>query len=130
MVDEAVRLRVDLVDTGAAERTVFRLTGDLDLSSVDQLRSTVGPAGGSGQEVLLDLADLKFCDSTGVGAMVWLHRRAIASGGRIVLVAPRRHVREVLKISGVDRAIPVRGRDGLALTRPRSEPAPEDKSPA
>jgi anti-sigma B factor antagonist len=126
MVDEAVRLRIELIETGAPERTVFRLIGDLDLNSVDQLRTIVGPASGSGLEILLDLADLKFCDSTGVGAMVWLHRRAIAAGGRIVLVAPRRHVREVLRISGVDRAITVRGRDGLALTRPQPDAGADD----
>lgn len=100
-------LRIErFADTGA---TLFRLTGYLDLSTVDQLRATVGPACGSGDEVRLDLSGLTFCDSTGVGALVWLYRRASVGTGRLVVYAPRKAVREVLRISGVDRVIPVLG---------------------
>ncbi len=101
---------------------LFRLTGELDLETVDVLRAVVGPACGSGREVMLDLSRLEFCDSTGVGTFVWLHRRATAAGGRLLLAAPRRAVREVLKISGVDRAIPVFGRNALT---PRASGAPD-----
>ncbi len=87
--------------------------GSIDLSTIDRLRAAVGPACGEGTEVMLDLSGVDFCDSTGVGTFVWLHRKATAVGGRLVLCAPRRHVREVLRISGVDRAIPVLGRGAL-----------------
>jgi anti-sigma B factor antagonist len=99
---------------------VFRVTGSLDLTTVDRLRALVGPACTGGTEVVLDLSALDFCDSTGVGTFVWLHRRAAAEGGRLVLAAPRRTVREVLRISGVDRAIPVVGR----AARPRRDAPP------
>jgi anti-sigma B factor antagonist len=95
------------------EALVFRIAGNLDLTTVDQLRAAVGPACGTGGEVRLDLSEVDFCDSTGVGTFVWLHRQATGSGGRLLLCAPRRPVREVLRISGVDRAIPVLGRAGL-----------------
>ena len=92
---------------------LFRLVGYLDLSTVDQLRSTVGPACGTGADVRLDLSGLTFCDSTGVGALVWLYRRATAGAGRLLVYAPRKPVREVLRISGVDRVIPVHSADAL-----------------
>src|SRR5262245_51744818 len=92
---------------------LFRLTGYLDLSTVDLLRAAVGPACGTGEEVGLDLSGLTFCDSTGVGALVWLYRRASAGSGRLVVYAPRKAVRDVLRISGVDRVIPVLGADSL-----------------
>ncbi len=104
-------LRVEPVDS--ADGPLFRLTGYLDLSTVDLLRSVVGPACGTGVEVRLDLSGLAFCDSTGVGALVWLYRRASVGTGRLVVYAPRKHVREVLRISGVDRVIPVLGADAL-----------------
>jgi anti-sigma B factor antagonist len=113
MAAESAALHIERVAAGRPGTAVFRLAGDLDLNSVDELRAGVGPACTAGDEVLLDLSELKFCDSTGVGAMVWLHRRATAAGGRLLLCAPRRHVREVLRISGVDRAIPVVGRSAL-----------------
>lgn len=92
---------------------LFRLVGYLDLSTVDQLRSIVGPACGTGADVRLDLTGLTFCDSTGVGALVWLYRRASGSAGRLLVYGPRKPVREVLRISGVDRVIPVHGVDAL-----------------
>ncbi len=98
------------VERVPGEAVVFRLAGNLDLTTVDRLRAAVGPACGTGVEVRLDLSAVDFCDSTGVGTFVWLHRQATAAGGRLVLYAPRKAVREVLKISGVDRAIPVIGR--------------------
>jgi anti-anti-sigma factor len=128
MAAESAALHIERVATGQARTALFRLAGDLDLSTVDELRASVGPACTAGDEVLLDLSELKFCDSTGVGAMVWLHRHATGAGGRLVLCAPRRHVREVLRISGVDRAIPVVGRSALPprsdaeATRPGPEP--------
>jgi anti-sigma B factor antagonist len=86
---------------------LFRLTGYLDLSTVDLLRNTVGPACGTGEDVRLDLSGLTFCDSTGVGALVWLYRKASGGAGRLIVYAPRKAVREVLRISGVDRVIQV-----------------------
>jgi len=107
-------LQIEQLIVQDSDPLLFRLVGDLDLGTVDRLRGAVGPACGTGREVMLDLSRLSFCDSTGVGTFVWLHRRATAVGGRLMLAAPRRQVREVLKISGVDRAIPVLGRNALA----------------
>jgi anti-sigma B factor antagonist len=114
MTAEQSTLLVEPVPVADTDSLLFRLTGDLDLTTVDRLRAVVGPACGSGREIMLDLSKLTFCDSTGVGTFVWLHRQATAAGGRLLLAAPRRPVREVLKISGVDRAIPVFGRNPLA----------------
>src|SRR5215207_6176342 len=114
MAAEQSELQVEQVPREDTEPLLFRLVGDLDLGTVDRLRSVVGPACATGREILLDLSRLGFCDSTGVGTFVWLHRQVTASGGRLLLAAPRRAVREVLKISGVDRAIPVFGRNVLA----------------
>jgi anti-sigma B factor antagonist len=113
MAAERSDLQIEQVTVESTDPLLFRLVGELDLGTVDRLRAAVGPACGTGREVLLDLSRLSFCDSTGVGTFVWLHRQATAAGGRLLLAAPRRQVREVLKISGVDRAIPVLGRNAL-----------------
>jgi anti-sigma B factor antagonist len=107
-------LHIEQVPVEESAPLLFRLVGELDVGTVDRLRTVVGPACGTGREVLLDLSRLDFCDSTGVGTFVWLHRQAAAAGGRLLIAAPRRPVREVLKISGVDRAIPVFGRNVLS----------------
>jgi anti-sigma B factor antagonist len=117
MAGRQVEFHVDRVPTPAGGPALFRVSGNVDLTTIDQLRAAVGPACTGGTEVLLDLSGVGFLDSTGVGTFVWLHRQAAVGGGRLVLAAPRRHVREVLSISGVDRAIPVLGRAALAPYR-------------
>jgi anti-anti-sigma factor len=112
MSEEPEGLRIEQI-ANSGDAVVFRLTGYLDLSTVDLLRTVVGPACAESDEVMLDLAALNFCDSTGVGALVWLYRKASGRGGKLVVCAPRKHVREVLKISGVDRVIPVLGAGAL-----------------
>jgi anti-sigma B factor antagonist len=114
-------LRIEPVPGDESAPLLFRLVGELDVDTVDLLRTAVGPACSTGREILLDLTRLGFCDSTGVGTFVWLYRQASASGGRLVLVSPRRPVRDVLKISGIDRVIQVAGRHVLA-----GRPAPEE----
>ena len=116
MAARQAQFQVERVPGEASGPVLFRVAGNLDLTTVDRLRAAVGPACGAGAEVRLDLSGVEFCDSTGVGTFVWLHRQATAAGGRLVLCAPRRPVREVLRISGVDRAIQVLGRS--ALPRP------------
>jgi anti-sigma B factor antagonist len=111
MAAPEAEFRIERLPADGAGPLRFRLAGSVDLSTVDRLREAVGPACAEGADVLLDLSRVDFCDSTGVGTLVWLHRQAAAAGGRLMLAAPRRHVREVLKISGVDRAIPVVGRN-------------------
>ncbi len=113
MSAETEGLRVEPVAVATDGVAGFRLTGYLDLSTVDLLRSQVGPACGQSDEVMLDLAGLDFCDSTGVGALVWLYRKASGHGGKLVVVGPRKQVREVLRISGVDRVIPVLGPNAI-----------------
>jgi anti-sigma B factor antagonist len=126
MAARQAQFQVERVVADSADPVVYRVTGSLDLTTVDRLRAVVGPACGGGTDVLLDLSAVDFCDSTGVGTFVWLHRQATAAGGRLLLGAPRRPVREVLKISGVDRAIPVVGRSALprGATPPEQPPVP------
>jgi len=116
MAARQAQFQVERVPGEAAGPVWFRVAGSLDLTTVDRLRAAVGPACGTDAEVRLDLSGVEFCDSTAVGTFVWLYRQATAAGGRLLLCAPRRAVRDVLRISGVDRVIPVIGRS--ALPRP------------
>jgi anti-sigma B factor antagonist len=129
MAGEQAVLQVERVATAEIGTAVFRVAGDLDLSTVDRLRAAVGPTCGTEQEVRIDLTDLKFCDSTGVGAFVWLYRQLSASGGRLVLYAPRGHVRDVLRISGVDRVIPILSGTAVQPGGPGESASGQDGAP-
>jgi anti-anti-sigma factor len=76
----------------------FRLVGELDLATTRQLQEALEQLPAEG-EVVLDLSELTFIDSTGLHAIV---EHARADDGPIVLANPSETVRRVLHIAGLD----------------------------
>jgi len=88
--------------------TVVTVSGDLDVSDALSLREALGRAQGEGAiPVLLDLAEVGFIDSSGVGLLVTAQRRAAASGGRFALAALTPTVARVLELTRTDRMLTV-----------------------
>ncbi len=86
---------------------VLAVSGELDLSTVDAFRAAVRAQVGPARNVVLELSGLDFCDSSGIGAMIGLHRAATAAGASLLFVAPRRQVADVLALSGIDQFLSV-----------------------
>jgi anti-sigma B factor antagonist len=83
------------------------LAGSLDIATTDQLETTVLDALDRGLGILVDLRRLAVCDSTGLGALVRLHRRARDAGRELRLGSPRPHVADLLAMTGISKVIPV-----------------------
>ncbi|MEU5901838.1 MULTISPECIES: STAS domain-containing protein [unclassified Streptomyces] len=83
------------------------LAGELDLDTVARIEPELMlVTAGGGTEVVLDLAGLTFCDTSGVQLLLRLHRRCAADGARLRLRGIPRRPGRVLRTLGVDRAIP------------------------
>lgn len=81
---------------------VVRLTGDIDMAVVPELRLALEDALESGcTNVVLDLAGVTYADSSALGLLVWLDHRLRPEGGRLVLAGARRDVARILEISGL-----------------------------
>ena len=78
---------------------VVEVTGELDLSSGDELEALVAPMLTEGAEVGIVLRDVSFADSSGLGALLALVQRAAEQGAEIVLIEPSPAVRRVLEIT-------------------------------
>lgn len=78
------------------------LHGEVDVLTVDEVRMALGEAI-SGRPPLLevDLSDLSFIDSTGLGALIFGFQRARDEGVAFRLARPTRGVRQVLVLSGL-----------------------------
>jgi len=86
------------------ERDAFliALSGDVDIARKSELADLVSDFRSSGAtDVDLDLTDVEFMDSTGVGAIFHLRRLADERGGAVRIARPSRAVRRVLDVSGV-----------------------------
>jgi len=85
---------------GEAEGITLSLSGELDLSTIDQLQSAVDAGvNGSAQLVVMDLRGLTFLDSTGLRLILRLHERLRGQRGRLVLVQGPRRVHRVFELT-------------------------------
>ncbi|MEU8180077.1 STAS domain-containing protein [Micromonospora sp. NPDC049044] len=88
--------------------TVVEAAGDLDMSTTPELRDQLHQLVQNGvQVVVVDLTDVGFIDSSGLGALVVAYKDLQARGGSLALAGVRRTVRKVLSITSVDRVIDI-----------------------
>ena len=86
--------------------TVLSVGGDLDVVGAPDLRQAVVTAVADGSRLLvLDLSELDFVDSFGIGAVVGALKRLRQRGGDLALVCPSPRVRRVFEICDLDRIL-------------------------
>jgi anti-anti-sigma factor len=80
------------------------LTGEIDITCSPTLRSIgerLADALAAGDRLPVDVAEVTFIDSSGVGALVAVRNAASASGGSLVLRNLSQPVRRLLELSGL-----------------------------
>jgi anti-sigma B factor antagonist len=108
VTDARSTLHVDKTDHAFPGVVVLAVSGELDLATISILKETVGGRlQVGGDRVVLDLSELSFCDSTGLGSFVGLHRQAQTVGVSFALAAPRKRVSDLLQISGINQVVAV-----------------------
>ena len=81
---------------------VVRLSGDIDMAMVPELRRELSAAMDGGcAHLVLDLSDVVYADSSALGLLVWLDHQLRPSGGRMVLASANRDVARILELSGL-----------------------------
>jgi anti-sigma B factor antagonist len=90
---------------------VVDVSGEVDLHTAPQLRaaldaavSAAGESAGAG--VMVDLTDVGFMDSTGLGELVGAHRALERAGSRLHLAVGNERVARLLSITGLDEVLP------------------------
>jgi anti-sigma B factor antagonist len=86
---------------------IAAVTGEIDISTVAQLRERLFELADNGGTLIVDLNRVTFIDSAGLGALVGTARRAAAHGGSLHAVCAQSQPRKLLWMTGVDRRIPL-----------------------
>ena len=97
--------------SGTCERhCIISLRGELDLAAAPELRSELTALVGTNNNraVVLDLAEVTFMDSSGVGAVLSTYRALLLQERRLVVANAHPIVARVLNLTNVDSIIPVR----------------------
>lgn len=80
---------------------------EIDITSADGLRAAMLDAAARGRGTfVVDMSRTRFCDSSGLHALVAAYRRAQAEDGEVLLVIPDAAVLRVFAITGMDQVIP------------------------
>ena len=80
---------------------------EIDIINADALRSALLKAAAQGHGTLVvDMTATRFCDSSGLHALLAAHNRARSEGGELLLVIPDIARLRAFQITGIDRVIP------------------------
>ena len=86
---------------------IVAVTGEIDISTVAQLRERLYELAGNGGTLIVDLNRVTFIDSAGLGALVGTAQRAAEHGGSLHAVCAQPQPRRLLWMTGVDKRIPL-----------------------
>ena len=89
---------------------VIAVTGELDLTSVGDLRRRVDAALANGRpRVVVDLSGATHLDSSALAELLSAHQRALGLRGGLALVVTTPAIRRILEIRGVDGLFTIAG---------------------
>jgi stage II sporulation protein AA (anti-sigma F factor antagonist) len=90
-------------------RLVLALNGELDLTTSDALAQALDEMLNHfpQKQVALDLGEVDFIDSSGLGVILGRYRRLNQQGRQLSLVSVKPNVRVILEIAGILSLVPV-----------------------
>lgn len=85
---------------------LLRPAGELDAYTVAQFREALTELADE-ERVVIDLSEVPFMDSAGLGALIGGIRRIRESEGRVTVACARANLMRLLHTTGFDRIVPV-----------------------
>jgi anti-anti-sigma factor len=86
--------------------TVLHLNGRLDLAAAAQVKQGLAKAVSEGhRRLVVDLGDVPFIDSSGLGALISGLKAARLAGGDMRIARPGEQARVVLQLTTLDRVL-------------------------
>ena len=95
-------MALSIVTSANGDSRVIRVCGEVDVSNKDELNAAVMSAQSEGgREVEVDLTEVSYIDSSGIGVLVAAAHRASDSDTRFFVSHPQRNVARVLSMLGM-----------------------------
>lgn len=99
--------------------TVLRVSGEVDMATGPQLRQEiVGQIAAGAVDLVIDLSEVDFIDSTGLGVLIGGLKRTRGQGGDLRVSGVHGHVRQVFDLTGLGDVLTVIDIDNPADAAP------------
>ncbi|WP_195268280.1 STAS domain-containing protein [Eubacterium sp. 1001713B170207_170306_E7] len=80
------------------------VTGEVDIYTATQFKEPIEKLIQAGtKEIFLDLTNLSYIDSTGIGILIELRKGSMSKGLDMTLINPQKNVVKLLQLTGVDQ---------------------------
>ena len=101
------KFRIETLQSGSG--TTIKLAGELDSATCSELleRFEQAAAAPDFRELVIDLEEVSFIDSSGMRAIIALERRAKEGGLALALMPPPPAVTELLRVTGITDRLPL-----------------------
>lgn len=86
------------------DRCELQLEGELDLWSVERLQAVLQRVARDNKAVVVGLEKCEFVDSTGIAALLQVHRQLENEGGRLVIYGCADQVLRIFTVAGLTEA--------------------------
>ncbi len=106
MMPEEVTMSFDVNTERQDDYLLCRPSGELDAYSVGSFRETLGELAAE-PRLVIDLSDVSFMDSAGLGALIGGIRKVRQNEGAIAVACSRQSLTRLLHTTGFDRIVPV-----------------------
>lgn len=87
--------------------TAWNVSGEIDIATVSRLRAKLESSVARTDVMLVDLTDVTFMDSTGLGLLLDVNERLRSAGGRWAIACPEGTPRLLCAVTGVEDILPL-----------------------
>lgn len=106
-MEEAV-VEVSVTSRSSGEHTVVQVAGEIDVYTAPTLREELAKLVDAGRHnLVVDLTDVPFMDSTGLGVLVGALKKVKTHGGDLALVIDQEKVLKVFRITALTQVFPI-----------------------
>lgn len=101
-------MELEIPDTDVDGWTVVAASGEIDVAAAPEFRARLTDlVEGGAARLVVDLEDVDFIDSTGLGVLVGAVRRARSAGGDLRVVCTNARILKVFDITGLDNVFTI-----------------------
>ena len=84
---------------------IAELSGDLDINVVDDFRDDILNKIDGSKDIILDIKNLDYIDSTGLGVVMTIYKEAIEKGRTLKVKNAKRNIYKLFKITELDEIL-------------------------
>lgn len=106
-----MNLQVDLIEKDHVQ--YFKIIGEIDAFTAPALKERLASVKGvKGLQAELNLAEVAYIDSTGLGVFIGFYKALKENDGNVKITGANARLKKLFKITGLDEIIDVEGKEG------------------